>query len=154
LQSLFASLQGYNTSSHPALSTFPPTTVPFPADPTLYSYPSEPGFSGAVPQPPSPDNQTVPPSFGSAPPHHLELPPAPPVKPTAHILPPVPAAVYGAPPSPAPLGFIGQPATLSYSSEFPSPEKVFNRALHTIEKSQDPLQVPPPPKISQVIKFS
>jgi hypothetical protein len=64
--------------------------------------------------------------------------------------------VYTVPPPVAvpsvPFGFTGQPAPFSFSSEFASPEDVFSRALCSSEKSEDPPQVPPPPKISQVIK--
>jgi hypothetical protein len=147
LAMLFALLQFYDPSSHLA-------AVHYPADPTLYShaYPPEPGFSGTATQLP-PDN-IVRPSFGSAPPHHLEPPPpgTPVVAPT-----PAPAPVYNVlPPGvpPMPVGFTGQPAPFSFSSEIPSPENALNRALHGIEKPQDPPEVPPPPKISQVIKVS
>lgn len=152
---LFALLQCYNPSSHPAPSTYTPAAVHYPADPTAYShsYPPGPGFSATVTQPPPPDNNIAPPSFGSAPPHHLEPPLVPSVMPPTPVAPPV----YTVPPPvavpPIPVGFTGQPAPFSFSSEFSLPKDVFSQALCSSEKPQDPLQVPPPPKISQVIKF-
>jgi hypothetical protein len=133
---LFSLKQGYSSGIYPAQSTFSSTVVPYPSDHTVYShnYPSEPGFSGAVIQPPQ--NHVVPQVMA---PTFVPLP--------------VPPPVYNMPPS-LPLGCPGQPAPFVSINEFPSTENRFSQPFHSTEKMQDYPQVPPPPKISQVIKFS
>jgi hypothetical protein len=52
------------------------------------------------------------------------------------------------------MGYPGQLAPFISISEFPSTENLLNEPFHCTEKVQDSPEVPPPPKISQVIKFS
>jgi hypothetical protein len=66
---------------------------------------------------------------------------------------PVPPPAYNMPP-PVPMGCPGQPAPFVSISEFPSTENRYSQPFHSTEKVQGYPQVPPPPKISQVIRFS
>jgi hypothetical protein len=145
---LFSRKQGCSSSNYPAQSTLPSTAVPYPPEHTVYShnYPSEPGFSGAVIHPPQ--NDDVPPTFMSAPSLHHEPPMA-----ATSVPQPVPPPVYNVPP-PVPMGYPGQLAPFISINEFSSTENKFSQPFHCTEKVQDSPQVPPPPKISQVIRFS
>jgi hypothetical protein len=52
------------------------------------------------------------------------------------------------------MEYHGQLAPFINISEFPSTENMLRQPFHCTENVQDSPEVPPPPKISQVIKFS
>jgi hypothetical protein len=67
---------------------------------------------------------------------------------------PVPPPVYNMPRPGQPAPFTGQPAPFIGINEYPSTENRFSQPFRSTGKLKDYPQVPPPPKISQVIKFS
>jgi hypothetical protein len=66
---------------------------------------------------------------------------------------PVPPPVYNVPPPALPVEHTDTVAPFVVSTELSSVENVFSQLLHDSEKSEVSPKVPPPPRISQVIKF-
>jgi hypothetical protein len=61
--------------------------------------------------------------------------------------------VYNVLPPALPLEHTDTVAPFIANTELSSIENVFSQLLHDTEKSEDSPKVPPPPRISQVIKF-